>query len=354
MNNTYKQVTPRTFAEDILALLQDEKGANILVEGMPGVGKTAVLNKITKEAGYNLLLNHSATSDPTDPKGMPALVTDPNTMEQTAVFLPFGDLKQILDATKPLLVFFDDLGQAPALVQAAWMQLLHGGKLNGHTVPDCVRFAAATNRRKDKAGVKQVLSAVVGRFPYNVELVPDVKDWCAHAITDPWCDPIVVSFARFINQEGDPVFEFDGNKELENSCVPRTLSALGNLVRIFKEKTSHRHACGAIGEAMGIKFMAYFKLYKEMPDPDAVIAFPDSTAVPDRLDVLYALTGALAARASRKNVGNILKFSNRLPREFGVLLVKDIYEREQALKQGVCSAPEMMTWISNNHDIIFG
>ena len=45
--------------------------------------------------------------------------------------------------------------------------------------------------------------------------------------------------------------------------------------------------------------------------------------VPSEPSVLFAVCGALSAKANKKNISSIIKFTNRLPAEFQVLLIKD-------------------------------
>src|SRR4051794_32553163 len=121
-------------------------GLEVLLVGAPGVGKTQLVYELAQEEGYDVILSHPAVEDPTDVKGVPF----PSKDGETACFLPYGILAQAMPATKRTLWFIDDLGQAHEDVQAAYMQLLLGGQIGGHKIPDCVRFIAATNRKQDR------------------------------------------------------------------------------------------------------------------------------------------------------------------------------------------------------------
>ena len=100
----------------------------VLITGAPGTGKSDIVEQATREAGAELIISHPVTSDPTDFKGLGALV------DGEAKFLPFDQLKDLITATRPTVFFLDDLGQAPPAVQAAAMQLILARRVNGHKV----------------------------------------------------------------------------------------------------------------------------------------------------------------------------------------------------------------------------
>ena len=80
---------------------------------------------------------------------------------------------------------------------------------------------------------------------------------------------------------------------------------------------------GAVGEGAGVEFMAFLKIARELPSPDYVIMHPDEADVPKSPSTLYALCGALSARAGDNTFGNIVRFANRLPAEFSVMMIVD-------------------------------
>jgi MoxR-like ATPase len=148
----------------------------VLITGKPAIGKSDIIEQSCAEAKAELIISHPVVSDPTDFKGLPFASNG------EAHFLPFGDLKKLIDAKKSTVFFLDDLGQAPAAVQASVMQLLLSRRINGFQVSEHVTFIAATNRREDKAGVTGMLEPVKSRFASIVELEVDTNDWCKWAL----------------------------------------------------------------------------------------------------------------------------------------------------------------------------
>ena len=144
----------------------------VLITGAPGVGKSQIVEQAAASAGADLILSHPAVADPTDAKGLPWVAKD----GESATFLPFGELARAIRAERPTVWFLDDLGQAPAAVQASFMQLLLARRVNGHALPEHVSFVAATNRRTDRAGVSGILEPVKSRFVSMIGLEPNLDD----------------------------------------------------------------------------------------------------------------------------------------------------------------------------------
>lgn len=293
-------------------------GKPVLIVGQPGIGKTDIVHQVAQRIGYDLWIGHPAVADPTDFKGMPALVNG------SAEWLPYGDLRALLNAKRPTIAFLDDLGQAPAAVQAAVMQLIGARRVNGHILPDCVVFVAATNRRQDKAGVAGLLEPVKSRFATILQLEPDIDSWSQWALAAGL--PIeVIQWARF---RPDCLVDFKPTADIVNSCCPRTLAHCADSVRLGL--TDRETIAGSIGDARALELVAFLAVWRKLPDPDAVLLDPSSAIVPTDPATLYAITGALAGRATLGNGARVLQYAERLPEAFNVLLTLDARRRVNA------------------------
>ena len=93
-------LNPKQLAILIEKMMQDPAYLSLLIQGPPGIGKTDIVDQGAAAAGADELTVYCATSDPTDPKGMPATWFDKETGHQEADFLPFGYLKKMISATR--------------------------------------------------------------------------------------------------------------------------------------------------------------------------------------------------------------------------------------------------------------
>ena len=300
----------------------------VLVTGAPGAGKSDIVAQAAAAAAADLLISHPVVSDPTDAKGLPWKKEG----EDTATFLPFGDLAQALASTEPLVWFVDDLGQAAPAVQAAYMQLILARRVNGHALPDCVTFVAATNRRTDRAGVSGILEPVKSRFATIVELVPDLDQWCSWAL-DNGIAAEIVAFVRF---RPELFNRFEPSADLSNCPLPRTWSHVSRLMDLDLEPDVLAPAiCGAVGEGAGAEFVAFLRLWADLPNIDIILTDPAAAVIPSQPGTLYAVCTALSRRVTADNFGNIGAYAMRLVEagngEFAVLLVRDCEQKTPAI-----------------------
>lgn len=297
-----------------------------LIVGPPGVGKSDLVALAAQMSGYRLILSHPAVSDPTDAKGLPWVAKG----AETATFLPFGELAEAIHATQPTVWFLDDLGQAPPAVQASFMQLLLARRVNGHALPECVTFVAATNRRTDRAGVSGILEPVKSRFAAIVELEPDLDEWCQWALAQDFVPPELVAFLRF---RPELLCKFVPSADLVNCPLPRTWAHAAKLLGLKLSDAVQAHAlAGAVGEGAATELLAFLKLYRELPNIDAILIDPDGPPIPQQPAPLYAVATALATKANAANFARVARYTQRLVDaghgEFATLLLRDAIRRD--------------------------
>ena len=206
-----------------LAFINNE---NTIVTGAPGQGKTALVKDAIRAVGFDSIFVHLCCSDPVDVKGMPHFDKDPETGDTVPNFLPFGDMRRMMYAKRPTVVFLDDFGTAPISVQTGYMQIVQERRLNDFPISEHIRFCIATNRSDDKAGANQgVIETIKGRATI-LPTRPDVAEWCnyvsKHGVADfsdePYdpCPHELLAFARFVNSKGTPLFEFKAEKNVDH------------------------------------------------------------------------------------------------------------------------------------------
>ena len=332
------------------------KGRNFLLVGDPGVGKTDVCKQAAKQAGYECQIFHPVWSEPTDPKGMPWVYVPKQSEAPRAEFIPFGDLKRLLDATVPTVAVLDDLGQAAPLVQASYMPWLLERRINGKQFPDYITFLACTNRRENKAAVQGILEPVKSRFASILNFEVDVEDWIKWAIAND-ISPAMRAFIRF---RPNLLHSFTPTGDITNSAMPRTVA---NVARLFTDgypkEVEYDLYSGAAGEGFTVEFLAFAKIFRKIVNPKKIIQDPDNFKIPPEPDTLYATCSAVANLSNEKTMPNIVRFAERLGdraefddgtarSEFAVLLIRDSCNHDEECR----NTREYIEWQTKNPDIV--
>ena len=295
------------------------KKRNLLFTGAPGVGKTCIIEQAAEKAEMNLIVFHPVISDPTDFKGMPAILKNENSeMNFLAKFVPFENLKRLLTADTPTVAFADDLGQAPPMVQAAWMQLVLARKLDDKVVSEHITFVSASNRKEDKAGVSGILEPLKSRFHTILELVVDHEIWLKWARSpEAGIHPYVRAFIRW--RGGQSLYNFVASNDMTNSPNPRTVEHVSDIIWDgHDEDVRPAVLAGAVGSGFATEFESFIRIVKELPKMKAILKHPDRCPVPsnDNVSAQYAIMEAMLDQVNPKIVKPFLVYISRFKKEF--------------------------------------
>jgi hypothetical protein len=318
-------VKPSQLKQILILAIQNHK--DVLIVGKPGIGKTDIVNQAGIETDAIIIPDYPGLADPTDYKGLPM----PDADGKSAHFRPFGNMLRLINAgEKRMVLFEDELGQAPESVQKALMSVNLTKKVNGQKFGQNVSIIAATNRREDKAGVTGLLETVKSRFDIIVHLEPDLDDWVKWALDNG--QPIEhIAFNRY-RSEHILMTTWKPTPDMVNSPSPRTIAKVGNWM-LTKPPAELEYIiyAGCAGQAYAAEEMGFLKIFRELPSIDRILLNPDKEEIPEKPDVLYATCAALTGKASPQTLTNIMKYANRMRPQFSVMLVKDIIAKDKAL-----------------------
>lgn len=317
LNGLNITLTPSDMREVLIKMLG--AGQNVMMTGAPGVGKTQLsLQTIEQDLQVPWILTHPIGEDPTYQTGLGF----PDKKGDHANFLPFGQMWKAIQSKGRTVWVVDDYGQANDPTKLSYMQLFHGGMINGHRINPEIVFLVLTNRKQDVAGVRGVHEPVKSRFWTIVEMATDANDFITYGTKKGFHEAVLA----YIKYEPDDLFKFTPTLELVNSPCPRTWEHVSDLLyHDFSPRVELPVFAGAIGKEIALKFLSFYRMYKNLIDPDTVVADPSKFKMPEckeRPAVLYAMSRAIVKRASRKNIGNIVALADMMPNEFAELMIK--------------------------------
>jgi len=306
----------------------------VFIWGAPGVGKSQVVAQVAGELGLELTDIRAVLLDPVDLRGLPSV------QDGTAHWCP----PSFLPVEGEGILFLDELNAAPPLVQAACYQLVLDRRVGEYTLPDGWTVVAAGNRESDRAVTHRMPSALANRF-VHLDFSVDVDSWLEWAAEEDLSKEIL-AFIRF---RPNLLHSFDPKKNEKAFPSPRSWEFAARILASAPEPDVELSLLkGTVGPGAAAEFAGFSRMYRQLPDPDAVISDPGAAVVPEEPATLYALCEALAKRAGDETADSIIAYASRLPSEFGVLLVRDAVKAHRP----VVESPAFSRWATANSEVL--
>ena len=307
----------------------------VFLWGAPGVGKSSVVRLAAQRRGLPLLDVRASLLDPTDLRGIPAVV------DGRAVWCPPSFLPR--EGDPPGVLFFDELNAAPPLVQASLYQLTLDRRVGEYVLPDGWRMVAAGNRAEDRSVTFRMPAALANRF-IHLDFEADFEDWRAWAIASG-IHPLVVGFLGTRRellldlQSGERGFPTPRSWQM----VSDALTALG------RPRDAHDVILGIVGEGASAEFVGYCDHAISEKAIRAILADPAGMRLPERLGDLYALLAYIAGMARDRAIveaaGVLL---GRLPPELGMLLARDLLRADPLF----CRHPAYRAFVTHHAELL--
>ena len=295
----------------------------VFIHGSPGIGKSYIVNDVASKNNLEIIDVRLSQLDAVDLRGIPSIANG-ETVWMPPVFLP-------KEENSDGILFLDELNSAPLSVQAAIYQLVLDRKIGEYTMPKGWKIVCAGNKIDDKGIVFKLPSPLINRMVHIV-LEAKYEDFKVWAIKND-IHPFIIGFLGFrpdllssevpSSSETNPAF-----------CTPRAWSMLSNILLSNQDINKISPIVyGTVGYGAGIEFSSFVKVYKTLPDIDAIL---DGKAldVPSEPSSLYALSAAVIEKYNNINQAkNIFAYSKHLPVEFAVMLIKDLIIKDESISE---------------------
>ena len=306
----------------------------MFIWGQPGVGKSSVLKSIAEEDGLELSDLRLSLLDPVDLRGFP--YRDGNTMR----WAPADMLPQ--DPNSRGILFLDEMNAAPPATQAAAYQLVLDRRIGAYELPPGWTIIAAGNRDGD-SGVTYTMPAPLANRFIHEEFEVDFDDWTRWAL-QAGIRTEVLNFIRF---RPELLNHFDPDQR--SFPTPRSWQFVSDILSDGSEdpEVENGMIAGAVGKGATAEFKAFLRIYRDLPNPDAVLLAPQQAKVPTDPATLYALCGALSVRATENNFDRFMVYADRIKPEFQVLMVRDAVVRNKDL----ANTQAFNAWAMKNGDV---
>lgn len=307
--------------------------------GDPGVGKTAIPKQVAAEAEVPYFQTIVAQFDPGELAGLPFMgevpvefdekTNAPTRHETRMVRLRPSYLPDINNAGEMIGVYnLDELPQAMLAGQNVMSQLVNEWRIGEHQLSRGITICCTGNKPENKAGTTSMPMHLRDRLMF-IGVEPHIEDTLSH-FTKIGVDFRIRSYLRKYEQK---LHKFTVGANANNT--PRSWEKASAILSLDLPASIRAEAlAGTIGDGEATEFETYLRVEDRMPDPDHIIAHPDTAPVfgNQDADILYMLLASLADKAKADNIGKILTYIDRLPnKEFTGYFAQDAFGRDQSL-----------------------
>lgn len=302
--------------------------------GPPGVGKSEIVRQIAIDRGIGFIDKRLAQSDPTEIKGYPW----PDSKKGVMTFLQDGSLP-----TKGKgILFMDEFSHAPPTVQAVTYQLFLDRRLGDYEVPPGWALVAAGNRISDRSFVGEMSAALSSRF-IHINVEADVEDFITWAMKNGVSD----STRGYLRWRPANLTTEKFTAGMKAFPTPRTWVKADKIAHdpMLMREIKTELLIGTIGEGVALEYEGFIRDEASLPDIDVILATPDKAAVPEEPATCHAVVTRLESVTTTKNIGTVLKYLNRVAKEYEVIYMKAVTERDKSLIE----TGTVTKWLQENH-----
>ena len=265
----------------------------VFIWGPPGIGKSEIVSSITQERSGYMIDMRLALMEPTDLRGI--------RLFQTWSLDLWNGCRQRIYATQELadqfecvVLFLDEMNQAPQSVQAAAYQLILNRRLGNYHLPDNVLIVAAGNRESDRGVAYRMPSALANRF-VHLEMTTDFEDWQTWALLNNM-NPEVIGYVTANKMD---LMNFDPRTASRAFATPRSWTFVSQMLPQPGEEIStsrlHDLIAGTVGDGIATKFMAHRAIAGKLPNPSDILNGTVTTLSSDAREIsaMFSLTASL-------------------------------------------------------------
>ena len=269
------------------AILQSFKSKRpVFIWGPPGIGKSEIVEEITKEIGGHLIDLRMAQMEPTDIRGIPFYNKDLGKMDWAPpIELPDEEMAK---KHKRIVLFMDEMNSAPPTVQAAAYQLILNRRIGKYVLPDNVDLIAGGNRESDKGVTYRMPMPLANRF-LHIEMRSDFVTWQTWAVLNN-VHKDVVSYLSFSKND---LYDFDAKSSSHAFATPRSWVFVSDIMKNHDDTdndTLFTLVAGCVGDGLASKFAAYRKINGKLPNPSDILNGTVKTLEVKEVSAMYSLT----------------------------------------------------------------
>jgi len=341
-------------ATQVIATLRSARAAGrpVMLWGKPGIGKSECVAEAARLDKCSLIDWRLALMDAVDLRGIPSLKALGK--ESVTTWNPPDELPRSGEG----YLFLDELPQAMLATTNAATQLILDRKLGSYRMPAGWYLCAAGNREEDMAAVNRMPTHVANRF-VHIEMETHLGDWIDWADVHD-IDPRVIAFIKY---RPELLHVFEPRSKEKAFAAPRSWKFMSDMMRQVEQvkpakgsdpaesgwSSEYRLelAAGIVGKQASTEFVGFLRIMEKLVSIESILLAPEKAAIPKDAAICYALVYALADHTDRGNLKSVVKYVERLSKEFGFLYFRRIDQTKPDLKK----SKEFIAWATKNQHL---
>ena len=326
----------------------------------PGTGKTACAKDIARrilafrgvpadQIESRIELIYMSSIEETDITGLPDLSGD------YVHYRPMEAFYKMREGTGPGVIIFDEASDGSREVMNAVCPVMLERRAGNLKLSKDLYMIATGNRVEDKSGANRMSSKLANRMSL-INFTPSAEDFVNWANQYKKADgslvfdEIQIAFHRFrpvlVTCEPGTPGAFDPSRFA--NPTPRAWERVAHIPTDLPDDVYLEHVAGEVSEGPAVELVGFRKIVNEMPDIESIFANPAKAPVPEKPQVLWALSGSLARHCKAPQMDNLEIYLRRLPPEFAMITMRDI----SVVNVALCSTKAFGRWALANQQIL--
>lgn len=314
----------------------------IIGQGEPGIGKSAMLNLLSKRfPSYETAYIDCTLLDLGD-FALPYTVEE-NDMRVTR-FAPNARFK--LHMGKPVIIMLDEIGKAMKSVKNVLLTLMNEHRIGDVTLPQGSIVFGTTNLASDGVGdsleahARNRVCFTTVRKPhagFNADGSVDPDSWGAWALNNDIAPEVIAwvkQYPHALESYTDPAQRdneliFNPTKPQGAFVTPRSLEKASHIAKRRAElgdMLTINLLSGVIGESAAKYMQAFFTVVDKLPTWEAIVKDPKNAKLPSDTDTIAKclLVFSAITRVERTTMDSWLEYAQRMEMEWQALFAKSV------------------------------